>query len=140
MKHRPLTTRQIDATDARSTTTEATGRKSDTVLGAILVGAVSVVLVPALARAQPAGDNYGAHMMWDGGWPGMVIGPLMMILFLAAMVAVAVLVVRWLGGAGHRSLPAATSAKTPLDILKERFARGEIDKAEYEERRRLIES
>jgi putative membrane protein len=28
--------------------------------------------------------------------------------------------------------------RTPLDILKERFARGEIDKEEYEERRRTL--
>jgi putative membrane protein len=28
--------------------------------------------------------------------------------------------------------------RTPLDILKERFARGEIDKQEYEERRRVL--
>ena len=31
-------------------------------------------------------------------------------------------------------------AKTPMDILKERFARGEIDKEEFEERRRILES
>jgi len=34
----------------------------------------------------------------------------------------------------HQSPP----TRTPLDILKERFARGEIDKAEFEDRRRVL--
>jgi len=29
-------------------------------------------------------------------------------------------------------------SRTAIDILNERFARGEIDQAEYEEKRRLI--
>jgi putative membrane protein len=46
-----------------------------------------------------------------------------------------VLIVRWLGvGAGGQ----APAGKVPLDILKERFARGEIDKAEFEDRRRVL--
>jgi putative membrane protein len=32
----------------------------------------------------------------------------------------------------------APPGRTPIDILKERFARGEIDKDEFEERRRVL--
>jgi putative membrane protein len=69
----------------------------------------------------------------------MIFGPLFMILVLAVIIAVAVLLVRWLGGPWHSaaSHPAPPS-RTPLDILKERFARGEIDKEEFEERRRVL--
>ena len=48
---------------------------------------------------------------------------------------------RWLGRARHDTLklaPKAASGKTSLDILKERFARGEIDKDEYQERKRIL--
>jgi uncharacterized membrane protein len=38
-----------------------------------------------------------------------------------------------MGGYGSRS-----NDRVALDILKERFARGEITQAEYEERRRLL--
>jgi putative membrane protein len=79
-------------------------------------------------------------MGWGGGWYGMIFGPLFMILFLAVLVAVVVLLVRWLGGLSQGNYPPHQSppARMPLDILKERFARGEIDKAEFEDRRRVL--
>ena len=56
-----------------------------------------------------------------------------------ATVAVVVLVVRWLGGMGAG--PARQPGqKAPLDILEERFARGEIDKDEFEQRRDVLRS
>jgi putative membrane protein len=66
-------------------------------------------------------------MMWGDHWYGMVLGPLFMILALATAIAIAALLVRWLGAAwqGPSSPP---PGRTPLDILKERFARGEISK------------
>ncbi len=90
--------------------------------------------------ADPTGDQRGPGMMWEWGWYGMFLGPLVMILFVAAIVVVVVLIIRWLGGAGHGSAtsPGPAPGKTPLDILKERFARGEIDKEEFEERRRVL--
>jgi putative membrane protein len=69
----------------------------------------------------------------------MIFGPLFMILVLALVIAVVVLLVRWLGGPWQGAAPSqAPPVRTPLDILKERFARGEIDKAEFEERRRVL--
>jgi putative membrane protein len=78
-------------------------------------------------------------MGWGGGWYGMILGPLVMILVLAVAIAVAVLLVRWLGGPWHGAVShQAPPGPTPLDILKDRFARGEIDKEEFEERRRVL--
>ena len=103
------------------------------------------VLAPSWGWAQPSTDPsryaYGPHMMgWDGGWYGMIVGPLIMILVLAVVIAVAVLLVRWLGGPWHgaQQVHHAPQERTPLDILKARYARGEIDKAEFEERRRVL--
>ncbi|MDP2123628.1 MAG: SHOCT domain-containing protein [Parvibaculum sp.] len=106
--------------------------------------AMALALAPVWSWAQTPSDStryaYGPHMMdWGGGWYGMIFGPLMMIFVLAAVIALVVLFVRWLGGpwhgaASHHVLP----DRTPLDILKARFARGEIDKQEFEERRRIL--
>ena len=68
----------------------------------------------------------------------MIVGPLMMIVFIAAIVAVVVLMVRWFGGSGNGTASHAPPGKTPVDIIKERFARGEIDKEEFEELRRAL--
>jgi len=70
----------------------------------------------------------------------MILGPFFMIFWLAAVVVLVVLLVRWLGGPWHgvQPLHGAPPARTPLDILKERFARGEIDKDDFEERRRIL--
>ena len=101
----------------------------------MFLGCVLVAPTEALSQ-QGQGPIYGQHM-WDG-WHGWIYGPIMMIVFLAAAVVVVVLLVRWLGVQGHGGAPHSSPGKTPLDILKERFARGEIDKEEFEERRRVL--
>lgn len=69
----------------------------------------------------------------------MLFGPLSMILALALVVATAAVLVRWLAGPSHSVQPPhPPPQRTPLEILKERYARGEIDKAEFEERRRVL--
>lgn len=103
------------------------------------VGLLTASGASSVVWAQPGSGPYYGHgsHMWDVG-PWMFIGPLMMIGFLAAIVAVFVLVVRWFGGPGHVAGQHPSPDRTPLDILKERLARGEIDKEEYEERRRIL--
>lgn len=109
------------------------------------VGA-ALSLAPAWAWAQGASEPYRygygpEHMMWGGaGGYGMIFGPLFMILAIAAVIVTVVLLVRWLGGPSYGAVAPhhAPPGRTPLDILKERFARGEIEKEEFEERRRLL--
>ena len=77
--------------------------------------------------------------MWDGwGWGPMIFGPIFMILLFGGIIVAVVLAVRWLGGGPVGGVPAPQPGKTPLDILKDRFARGEIDAAEFEERKRVL--
>jgi putative membrane protein len=102
----------------------------------LYTGGALLVTSPVLAQ-QAQGPAYGPHM-WHGGWYGWFFGPIMMIAFIAVAVVVVVLLVRWLGGPGHGGALHSPPGKTPLDILKERFARGEIDKEEFEDRRRVL--
>jgi putative membrane protein len=76
--------------------------------------------------------------MWWSDWfgsyslmPWMFFGPVMMLIFLAVCIAVMYLVMRTAG-------PARSRASRPMEILMERYARGEIDQAEFEERRRIL--
>ncbi len=63
----------------------------------------------------------------------MIVGPIFALLALIGLVAIFVWMVQWASGGGERR-------RTALEILDERFARGEIDKSDYEEMRTLIGS
>jgi putative membrane protein len=102
---------------------------------AVLTSAALVsIALPAAAWAQQGEPYYHPHM-WGEGGHGWFLGPLMMVVLVAVLVAAVVLLVRWLAPA---PVIHAAAGRGPLDILKERFARGEIDKAEYEERRHVL--
>ena len=105
------------------------------------IAATLMLLPTTLSAANHGGYSHGPHMWSGGGWHGWLAGPVMMVASIAIAIAVVVLMIRWLGGLGHGSAhPYAPPGKTPIDILKERYARGEIDKEEFEERRRVLES
>jgi putative membrane protein len=75
-------------------------------------------------------------MDWNG-W-GWMAGGLMMLIFWGGLVAVVVFLVR---GFGARSSQEEEKRSGPdaLEILAERFARGEISEDEFDQRRRVLE-
>ena len=81
----------------------------------------------------------GNPMMGYGGWGNMmgwggfgIFGWIFMIIFWVLIILGAVALVRYLARSGQQS----KEDKTPLDILKERYARGEINKKEFEEKKK----
>jgi putative membrane protein len=99
---------------------------------------VSIVLgvLPAAAWAQGRGEYWGWRMypmgwMW-GAW-GIGMG-LMMLLFWGAVIVAIVVGVRWVTGQGRPG--PARPVDTALQILRERYARGEISREEFEQRKR----
>jgi putative membrane protein len=99
---------------------------------ALLTAVPAIVLTTVSATAQTYGDH--PHMgAW--GWGGMIFGPILMIVFIALIVGAVVLVIRWTGLGGSAVAGGANKAR---QILDERFARGEIDKDDYEERKRVL--
>ena len=97
----------------------------------------SLVVLPmstaALADAGPdRGWEYG-HMYWNGGF-GM-FGGLMMLVFWGIVVALIVMAVRWFSVSGQ------TGNQSPdaLEILKSRFAKGELDEEEFRRKKAALE-
>ena len=106
-------------------------------MSALIPMSLTVASLPAVAQTTGDRPDYG-HYGWDWGWGHMMFGSLMMILFWGGIILAIVLAVRWLGGATSHSAAPPTSRKSDLDIVQDRFARGEIDMDEFEERKRLL--
>lgn len=67
-----------------------------------------------------------------GSWLGMGLGAIVLwVLFALAIVAA----VRWARGS---RVPTALAGSTPLLILDERFARGELNEEDYRARREVL--
>jgi len=62
----------------------------------------------------------------------------MMIAFWGGIILLIVVAVRWLGGGPAQGPGASPPKERGLEILQERFARGEIDKAEFEDRKKSL--
>lgn len=83
-------------------------------------------------------------MMWgyDFGWGGMLLMSLGTILWIALMVVLVWALIRWINGRTTTQFPPYTSTPatgpSALEILRQRYARGEIDTATFEQMRERL--
>jgi putative membrane protein len=113
----------------------------------ILLGAlILVILIGTVLGGTLMGPSMaGPGMMWGYGNPGvpaasgswawgltMAFGMLMMLAFWAALIIGAILLVRWAIGQ-PRGASSAISPEDAGDILRRRYAAGEIDQATYQQ-------
>jgi putative membrane protein len=100
-------------------------------------GILTLGLTRATAVAQGRGSEWGwemMHPMW-GLWGFWGFGMLLVMFVFWALVIVGLVVgIRWLVRQGRP--PASDGA---LEILRQRYARGEIDREEFEARRRDLD-
>ncbi|HEX7363718.1 MAG TPA: SHOCT domain-containing protein [Dehalococcoidia bacterium] len=112
------------------------------IVGGILL---AILLVVPLVWAGLSGARTGGWGMMGPGWgymgPGMMGGfgwgwmPLLMIVFWGLVIWGIVAAVRY---SRSESRKTSTTTESALDVLKVRYARGEIKKREYEEKKREL--
>jgi putative membrane protein len=113
-------------------------------MGKLLKGKIPILLLLVMSLSAHAQSAPAQAGMWGDGWHGgwgwghMFFGSFMMLFFLGGFIILVVLAVRWMGGGSPRVGDGPAQRNRALDIIDERYARGEIDKEEYEERRRLL--
>ncbi len=106
---------------------------------ALIIGGVIVailIIVPLIFGLIGGWQGYGygmmgPGMMWGYGWGWFM--PIIMIVFWGLVIWGIVALVR---GVSTSDTGFATQTDSALEILKRRYARGEITKQEYEERKK----
>jgi len=93
--------------------------------------AMALLPAPAMAQERPWEWGWGMHPGWWMWGAGGLVMMLMMLVFWGLVIAGLVVGIRWLVRQGREE-----QSDRALAILRERYARGEINKEEFEARRR----
>lgn len=87
--------------------------------------------------SSPFGPNQTNNPMMNFGFSSLGgFGWIFMILCWALIIVGIILLIKWLTAQSHGSNNPHNNKKFPLEILKERYAKGEIDKKEFEEKKK----
>ncbi len=113
-----------------------------TILGIILVVVLVVLLLGGAGMMGFGGFGMGGMMGGYGGNGGMMggyggygfnpIGAILSLVFWALIIGGIVLLVVWLARNAGRTALGASPTDAPLDILKARYAKGEITKEQFD--------
>jgi putative membrane protein len=104
-----------------------------------MVSAVALALTFAGPALADSGGGYDHMHMYDGHGAygfGMFLGPVFMLVLLAALIVGIVALIRWMAPNAGLSAEKDNSA---LNALNLRFANGELDAKEYAEKKKLLE-
>lgn len=96
-------------------------------------GLAFFLFLAQMGFSQPRGYRGGQGMMgWGHGWGWF--GVVLMVILCVAVIIGIIALIRWLWtGAARRGIDGGQSH---LDILKTRYARGEINKEEFEQKKK----
>ncbi len=107
-----------------------------------------MLIVTLLMGLIPPGsyEREDTPMMWGYGlsWGGMFLMSFGMLLWIALLVVLTWALIRWLSSKVTTSAPPVTitsvSGPSAMEILRQRYARGEIDTATFEQMRERLEA
>src|SRR4030042_677552 len=109
-------------------------------MGKIIVLVSAFVLwlldsTPSYAQCRGYGDwGWSGPGMMGWGWWGF--GWIFMIIFWGLIIAGLILLIRWLVGLSRSHTPYNKDRDSALEILRESYAKGEIDKEEVDQKKK----
>jgi putative membrane protein len=105
---------------------------------------MTTLVLMTLFSSDPALAQYGNNQGWQmgpgmmGGWGMGWFGGIFMIIFWILILVALVFFIKWLVQSTGRGQTGPAAGNRALEILKERYARGEIDTAEFEEKKKVL--
>lgn len=137
-----ITTWLLYHVTSRATEQKIVMKRINSILFGLLIPFLSVFILAPRADAFDSPARYGGWHMGPGmmgTWGAGGFGWIFMLVFWALVIAGLICLFRWL-------IPSKQDAKTgecntgpgAMEILRQRYARGEIDQAEFETKKRIL--